>query len=180
MPIALQREDGIKPVGCLEGRTSLPEAEPAVSSIRGRYVMRERGGFWGYIPDTPEALAEAIRRGPMFATWCAFSHKPGGESEPIRYGNLPLDFDDKANPGNALDDLRRLCCRFLPEFLGIDPWDIQFFCSGSKGFHAIVPSKVFGLENGDPYVSLALNVEERGSEMLAWARDAWLLLHLWA
>ena len=63
MPLAMPREDGTQPVACLEGKSSLPAAEPAVSSIRGRYVMRENGGFWRYISDTSGDLAVAKFRG---------------------------------------------------------------------------------------------------------------------
>ena len=31
---------------------------------------------------------------------------------------------------------------------GIDPWDLKFWCSGSKGFHAEIPARFFGLQDG--------------------------------
>jgi putative DNA primase/helicase len=123
---------------------------PSAPSFRGRFVKPERpDSRWRYIPDTPQALADSVRSGAMFATWCAFSYEPRQrEDEPVRFGDLPLDFDHKESPGMALEDLRRLCLFYLPEFLDIDPWDIQFFCSGGKGFHAVIPAAFFGLEAG--------------------------------
>jgi hypothetical protein len=91
----------------------------------------------------------------MFFTWACVSHEPGpGWPEPNRRGDLPLDSDCKNSPLHALADLRKLTCFFLPEKYGIDPWDIRFFCSGSKGFHAEVPAHFFGLQNGHPELPL--------------------------
>jgi putative DNA primase/helicase len=33
-------------------------------------------------------------------------------------------------------------------------WDIKFYCSGSKGFHAEIPAHFFGLEDGHPELPL--------------------------
>lgn len=140
------------------GELQTAEAMPAIPThhFRGRYVKPERSdSVWRYIPDTPEALAAAICRGAMFSTWCAFSREPGQEGEePTRFGDLPLDFDHKDDPGEALKDLRRLCLFYLPETFDIDPWDMQFYASGSKGFHCVIPARFFGTEEGDPYLPL--------------------------
>ena len=109
---------------------------------------------WKLIPDTPEDRASAIQRGAMFFTWCSFSHEPGDGDEPVRFGDLPLDFDSKSDPQKALDDLRRLCLFYLPETYDIDPWDMKFYCSGSKGFHAVIPAHIFGLQDGHPQLPL--------------------------
>jgi len=111
---------------------------------------------WKYIPDTAEARARAIKAGAMFFTWASLSapHKGNGQPEPVRIGDLPLDFDDKANPARALRDMKAICLIHLPEFFDIDPYEIKFYCSGSKGFHAVLPKEMFGLEKGDPYLPL--------------------------
>ena len=92
--------------------------------------MVERGIFykeeiekrpWIWIPYTKEALRQALASGAMYTTWTQFEFMPGnGHGEPKRYGHLPLDFDDKENPQNALNDLRALPSH-LPEIYRIDP-----------------------------------------------------------
>jgi hypothetical protein len=104
---------------------------------------------WNSIPDTPEARDKAIRNGAMFFTTLALSFPfVDGGPEPNRRGPLVLDLDDKANPDNALQELRKLCMFYLPVTYGIPTWDIKFYCSGSKGFHAEIPARFFGLEAG--------------------------------
>lgn len=119
---------------------------------RGRYWKVERpDSHWNWIPDTSRALAAATEAGAMYVTWVSFSHEPGeAREEPTRYGDLPLDFDHKTDPGQALEDLRRLCLFYLPEKFGIDPWGLRFYCSGGKGFHAEIPARNFGLDGGYP------------------------------
>ena len=109
---------------------------------------------WKPIEDTPEARQTAINKKAMFFTWMKFS-KPYNESEPepIRTGDLPLDFDDQAHPENALKDLRALCLVHLPEY-GIDPYEIDYFLSGGKGFHAIIPDKCLGSTDGHTHLPL--------------------------
>ena len=106
---------------------------------------------WNLIQDTPEARARAIRQGAMFFSTPALSHPyVDGGPEPNRRGPLVLDADDKANPNNALQEIRKLCLFYLPVTYGIPTWDIKFYCSGSKGFHAEIPARFFGLEDGHP------------------------------
>jgi len=115
------------------------------------YTKKERANSpWVLIADT-----QAIK-GMMFTTWTALSepYKGNGQPEPIRYGNMPLDFDSKAAPEKALIEMRNLCLTYLPEFYDIDPYEIEFYCSGSKGFHAVMPAEMFGVQNGDPYLPL--------------------------
>jgi putative DNA primase/helicase len=111
---------------------------------------------WKVLQDVPGALEGAVESGAMFRTWMSFS-KPytnSGSPEPIRYGDLPLDFDDAENPQNALQDMRDLCLVHLPEFYGIDPYEIEFFLSGGKGFHAVIPQQCLGAGDGDTHLPL--------------------------
>jgi putative DNA primase/helicase len=104
---------------------------------------------WNLIQDTPEARERAIRDGAMFFSTPTLSHPyVDGGAEPNRRDDLVLDLDSKDNPQLALDDLRKLCMSFLPETYGIPTWDIRFYCSGSKGFHAEIPAHFFGMEDG--------------------------------
>ena len=112
---------------------------------------------WNLIPDTPEARREAIEQGAMFFTWASLSaayNEGSGHPEPHRWGDLPLDFDNKENVQQALNDLRALCSVHLPDFYNIDPYEIKYFLSGGKGFHAIIPARIFNAEDGDPYLPL--------------------------
>jgi len=108
---------------------------------------------WHCSPDTPEAKGEAIKKGAMFFTWQSLSepYKGNGQPEPIRYGNLPLDFDDAIDPGKAVKEMKEFCLVHLREYYDIDPYDIDFFLSGGKGCHADLPAKIFNAQNGDPY-----------------------------
>ena len=99
---------------------------------------------WKFIPYKQQNMLEAIAAGAMFTTWNQFEFEPGNGAEPKRFGNLVLDFDDKQNPQNALQEVRALCLQHFPEIYDLDPNCIKFFVSGSKGFHAVVPSWVFG------------------------------------
>jgi len=121
------------------------------------YWMRETGNRkWNPIYDTEERRKLAIKSGAMFFTSISFSDlfSNNGQPEPTRYGDLPLDFDCKENPDKALQDMKHLCLHHLPELYDVDPYDIKFFCSGSKGFHAVIPKELFSLEDGDPYLPL--------------------------
>jgi hypothetical protein len=112
---------------------------------------------WNLIPDTPEARRKAIEQGAMFFTWASLSapyNEGNGHPEPYRWGDLPLDFDSPNNIQQALEDLRTLCFIHLPEFYDIDPYDLQYFLSGGKGFHAIIPARLLNAEDGDPRLPL--------------------------
>ena len=108
---------------------------------------------WRFIPNTLEEKRNAINRGAMFFTWTTFPEPyDKNKPEPLRAGDMPLDFDDKENPARALDDMKKLCLLHLPELYDLDPYSIEFYCSGGKGFHAVIPKELFGLAGGDPYL----------------------------
>ena len=94
----------------------------------------------------------AIKNGAMFFTWTSISERYNGNGgpEPHRWGDLPLDFDSPHDIKTALTDLKTLCLNYLPEFYDIDPHEINFFLSGGKGFHAVIPARLLGAESGDP------------------------------
>ena len=121
------------------------------------YWKREKkADKWKVLQDLPGARERAKNAGAMFTTWTTFS-KPytnSGTPEPIRYGDFPKDFDDAENPENALREMRDLCLVFLPELYGIDPYEIEFYLSGSKGFHAVIPAKCFNAVEGDTHLPL--------------------------
>jgi hypothetical protein len=111
---------------------------------------------WKKTKNKPEDILKAISAGAMFTTSTSFEYEPGdnGQPEPIRYGDLCLDFDDEENPANALQDVKTLCLIFLPEEYDLDPHAIRFYASGSKGFHAEIPAELLGAQNGDQFLPL--------------------------
>lgn len=110
---------------------------------------------WNLIPDTPKARTQAIKQGAMFFTWASLSepYKDNGQPEPVRYGNLKLDFDS-VDPGQALKDLQTLFLVHLPELFDLDPYSVKYFLSGGKGLHADIPAELFNSQAGDPHLPL--------------------------
>jgi hypothetical protein len=124
---------------------------------RYRYWKKEKKDTpWQLIPDTFKDRMQAIQDGAMFFTWAALSapYTGNGQPEQVRYGNLPLDFDDADDPAQARKDVQALCLVHLPETYNIDPYAIQYSLSGGKGFHANIPAEIFGAQDGDPYLPL--------------------------
>jgi hypothetical protein len=116
-----------------------------------RYWKVERDkATWNKIPDTPEAHAEAVRKGAMFFTVLALDGPPDSETT-NRRGPLSLDFDDSRNPGRAFDEMREAVI-FLEEF-GVDPHMLRIFLSGGKGGHIEVDQAIVGLIPG-PHLHL--------------------------
>lgn len=110
---------------------------------------------WLPIPDTPTARETAIKSGAMFFTWNSFSEpiSGNGQPEPRRWGDFPLDFDSK-DIGQAWEEMATLCTIQLPETYDIDPYAIDYYLSGGKGFHAVIPAELFDATRGDPYLPL--------------------------
>ena len=136
-----------------------PELDPEEApSVLERYLYWKEEPperKWKIIRDVEKDRLQAIQKGAMFFTWTCLSEpfKDKGE-EPNRWGDLPLDFDSKEDPAKALGEMRQLCLVHLPEFYEVDPYSIQFYASGSKGFHAIIPAKLFDAQDGDPLLPL--------------------------
>lgn len=141
-------------------KLDLHDVLDATTKVLGKYVqwkLEEEARPWNWIKDTPEVRKEAIRQGAMFFTNTSFSEPYAGNNgrpEPIRYGDLYLDFDDKDNPENTLADARKLALIHLPEEFGVDPHEFSFFASGGKGLHLIIPARLFDSQDGDQYLPL--------------------------
>ena len=136
--------------------TYLGHAMNVVNS-RYRYCKKEQDvSPWVVIQDTPEAVEQAIRKGAMFISTPALSapfDAQNHDAEIMRFDDLVLDFDDKANPGNAIRELLVLIGHIAEQY-GIDPYCMRFWCSGGKGFHATIPAECFGSQDGDVYLPL--------------------------
>jgi Protein of unknown function (DUF3987) len=139
-------------------KSSVSYVDYAIDAIkRSRYWKEEAAErTWKTLPDTPEAVADAVRKGAMFISTPALS-KPYDKLKPdaeiMRFDNLVLDFDDKKNPGNALRELLILVGH-IQEIYGIDPYCMGFWCSGGKGFHTTIPAECFNSQDGDPFLPL--------------------------
>jgi len=116
----------------------------------------EQNRKWKIILNTKQARKQAIEQGAMFFTWTLFSesYKGNGQPEPHRWGDFPLDFDSKKDPEQALKDIKALCLLHLPELYGVDPYAIEYFLSGGKGFHGKLSAKLFDAQEGDIYLPL--------------------------
>ena len=109
-------------------------------------------GQWRPIPDTLEARAEALADGCQAITTMSFECEPErGKPEPLRFGDLWMDFDCKEAP-----DLAVIAARFfiqgLAEVFGINLNMLRIFMSGRKGLHLCIPAELFGGENGHPHL----------------------------
>jgi len=119
------------------------------------YHTTEPPGKWHVVENTPEARAAAIKAGASFFTWSSLTEPYNGNgANPVRFGDMPLDFDNAETPEKALDEMRSLLTYHLPEFYGYEPEDVSFYCSGRKGFHAVIPAEAFGASQG--HISLPL------------------------
>jgi len=113
------------------------------------YWTKEPPGKWHVFKNTPESREAAKKVGAAFFTWSSLSEPYNGNgTNPVRYGDMPLDFDNAENPEKALDEMRALLTYHLPEFYEYEPDNVSFYCSGGKGFHAVIPAEAFGAEQG--------------------------------
>jgi len=111
-------------------------------------------GTWQFIEDTPLARQQAIVDGATAFTSMSFSNEPEkGKPEPIRYGDLIIDFDCKDNPSKAIADMLTFITNIVANY-NIDPRMLRYWMSGNKGCHLAIPAKIFGGEDGDPYLPL--------------------------
>jgi hypothetical protein len=110
----------------------------------------EKERIWRPIPDKARDRQTAIKNGAMFFTSTSFSGliKGDGNPEPWRWGDLLLDFDS-GDIGLAWEDIRTLCTIHLRELYNLDPYVIRYYLSGGRGFHAIIPARLFGAQNTD-------------------------------
>ena len=125
----------------------MPEKSNAKRII---YWAADPPGKRRIIPDTPDARADAIRKGAMFFTNNSFEkpYENSGAPEPNRWGKFCFDFDGTG----ALKNARDLALTHLPDLYGADPYDLRFFMSGKKGLHIEAPAECFGAENGDTHL----------------------------
>lgn len=118
------------------------------------YVKGEGKERWQLVPNTKEAVAEAVRRGARFTTVLSVDKdvdEARSEDNKVSYRG-PLYFDlDSTDEGEALEDLRRLLLSLYVDY-GVGLNDVMVWATGGKGFHVLVPSKVFSKGRGSQHL----------------------------
>ena len=105
---------------------------------------------WHIMPNTPEDRATAIQAGATAFSTVSFSAPPEkGKPEPTRFGDLILDFDSKDDPKTAIMELIYFVKWLISEY-DVTPRFLQYWISGGKGCHLLIPARMFGGEEGDP------------------------------
>jgi len=106
-------------------------------------------GAWKLIPDTPEARAEAETNGARHFSIYSFSADPGVEKDVIRYGDLIVDFDSHEGAYAAVVAAQDFVT-VLSHYYGVPYESIDYYLTGGKGCHLVIPAILFGGEEGDP------------------------------
>jgi hypothetical protein len=153
-----------------------------------RYVYwkkEDKNDRWKSMEDTPENRAWAVSQGAMFFTNCSTLGQPAPyasiEDEdplnlaPVRVGDLVFDLDSQ-DPDLALQDLRTLVAR-LQDDHGVSPAQLQYFFTGQKGFHLIIPAPIIGSQDGDQFLPLAYKqlAKDLAQDLSTWDRSLYCM-----
>lgn len=118
-----------------------------------RYVKGEGKEKWKLIENSEKALQAAVNNGAHFSTVLSLDQdvdKADPEAK-INYKG-PLYFDiDSADENDSLADCRKLLL-LLYKTYGVNLNNLIIHCSGGKGFHVLVPAKVFSTGKALPYL----------------------------
>lgn len=118
---------------------------------------------WREYPASTDGIKEAVGDGYTAISIFEFSGPvEKGKPQPMRYGDLVLDFDAKKelldNDGNPLGKVGdiakalegvRIFSRLLAKKYDVTPNHLHYYASGGKGFHVIIPRELIGSEAGD-------------------------------
>lgn len=119
------------------------------------YVKGEGKERWRLIPATNDAIVEATKAGARFNTVLNVDKDVDAAlaaDDKIHYQG-PLYFDlDSDNEEDTLYDVRRLLVSLYYDY-GVNLNDVAVWATGGKGFHILVPQKVFS--KGRPQQNLA-------------------------
>lgn len=118
-----------------------------------RYVKGEGKEKWKLIENSEKAIQAAVQNGAHFVTVLSLDQdvdKADPETK-INYKG-PLYFDIDSNDENdSLSDCRKLLLALYKQY-GVNLNDLAIHCSGGKGFHVLVPAKVFSTSKAQPYL----------------------------
>jgi hypothetical protein len=107
---------------------------------------------WKFIPNTPEALEQAVAEGCRAKSLMSFEYEYSADKpEPNRKGNLFIDFDNYLEPFKAIVYARKFCGLLHTEF-NVDLRNLRYWLSGSKGCHIEIPSEIYGDTEGDSHL----------------------------
>ena len=110
-------------------------------------------GSWRFIKDTVEDRQKAIQEGCCAFSTMSFATEPAGKKQPTRYGDLWLDIDCKDSPALAVLASRAFVDG-LASLYELNPKSLRYYMSGAKGVHIRIPAKLFGGEDGHPYLPM--------------------------
>lgn len=109
-----------------------------------RYSKGEGKEKWKLIENSEKAINLATTNGAHFVTVLSVDQdiEHADEDTKVHYKG-PMYFDiDSADENASLEDCRRLLMRLYRDF-GVNINDTVIHCTGGKGFHVLVPSRVF-------------------------------------
>jgi len=114
-----------------------------------RYWKDDGKSPWKLIKNDKASMEKAIADGAKFFTVLSLDQDlsrlsdEDDEKQKIYYkGPLYFDLDSKDDESRTLFDVRKLVLKLYTDY-GVNLNNIQIFCTGSKGFHVLVPAKVF-------------------------------------
>lgn len=111
-----------------------------------RYSKGEGKETWRLIENSEKGINAAIENGAMFTTVLSIDNDVDhlDDANKVNYkGPLYFDIDNDKDENESLLDCRRLLLKLYSQF-GVNLNNVIVHCSGSKGFHILVPAKVFG------------------------------------
>jgi hypothetical protein len=112
------------------------------------YIKGEGKSTWKIIPNTELDIAEAVKQGARFNTILSVDKDIDalnrlGSTDKVQYkGPMYFDLDSKHDLDAAIADLKRLLIALYFDY-GMNLNDVRVWASGSKGFHVLIPAKVF-------------------------------------
>ncbi len=109
-----------------------------------RYSKGEGKEKWKLIENSEKAIAAAVSTGAHFVTVLSIDQdiEHAEEDAKVHYKG-PMYFDiDSSDENQSLEDCRRLLLKLYAD-LGVNLNDCVIHCTGGKGFHILVPAKVF-------------------------------------
>lgn len=120
-----------------------------------RYWKPEGKATWKLFQDSEQGIQEVIAKGALFYTVLSIDQdvdKLDAESK-VNYKG-PLYFDiDSSDEQESLSDCRKLLLSLYKDY-GVNLGQILIHCTGGKGFHVLVPSKIFSTGKANQYLPL--------------------------
>lgn len=120
-----------------------------------KYYKGEGKETWRLIENSDKAIQAAIESGAKFITVLSVDQDVDNvdDDKKVNYkGPLYFDIDNDTDEDASLLDCRRLLLKLYS--YGVNLNDLIIHCSGRKGFHVLVPAKVFSSGKATAYLPL--------------------------